>query len=289
MTQALLPGGQIAKLERLIHNGKTGLLKITFNRNEAVLCLERGQIGYLFYKGIKGLLALSQLCKDLQHHQGLIKTHFDPVPVSGNDPFLSLTETVLMRLKGSGQYVTQSDIRTDNGHLAPIPGVLLTDNIKSILQNTLGKVVGSHSRDICRQVFQTTRTLRVAVEALANEMEDEMLAQTFRDSVREQIAALDPSEFSFGADELSKAEVNAAARAGVVLNDGIRTMIADVLPLFVGQRAQTMCQDVFASTTTLRAALDHLTSQMNNPESARQFIDLVRKRLVTLESHETAA
>ena len=289
MSESVLPAAHIAKLERLIHTAKTGLLKISFNANDAVLCLERGEVGYIFYKGVKGLAALSLLCDDLKVNQGLVKSYFDNIPVSGNDPYLPLTETVLKRLKGSGEHATQTDIVTANGQLAPIPGVLLTDNIKLILQNTLEKVVGPLSEKICDDVFQTTRTLRVAVEALANELTDPILAQTFRDSVRAQIASLSPADFSFGADELSRAEVSASAKAGVELNGRIRAMIEEILPLFVGTRSGSLCADVFAKTTTLRAAIDHITAEMPNPTSAVQFKDLVRKRLVAMEQQESAA
>lgn len=284
MSHGVLPSNQIAKIERLIDAGKTGLLTLSFNANNAVLCLEKGEIGYIFYKGGKGLSALSMLCDDLAKHRGFVKSHFDNVPVSGNDPFLPLTETVLNRLKGCNRLTTQTDIATDAGHLAPIPGVLLTDNIKKILENTLQKVVGSLASEICKDVFKTTRTLRVAVEALANELPDPALAHTFRDSVRTQLAALSSEQFSFGADEFSKAEINAAAKAGVELTNEIREMIEDVLPLFMGPKASTVCSSVFARTTTLRAAIDHITADMPNPVSAAQFKDVVRKRLMTLES-----
>ena len=81
-----------------------------------------------------------------------------------------------------------------------------------------------------------------------------------------------------------KAEISASAKAGVSLNDDIRAMIEDVLPLFMGPRAGEVCNSVFSRTTTLRAAIDHITADMPNPVSAEQFKDVVRKRLTALES-----
>lgn len=284
MGQGMLPSNQIAKIERLIDTGKTGLLTLSFNANDAVMCLENGEIGYIFYKGGKGLSALSQLCDDLSQHRGFVKSHFDDVPVSGNDPFLPLTETVLNRLKGSDRQSTQTDIATDAGHLAPIPGVLLNDDIKQMLEKTLETTVGTLAKAICNDVFKTTRTLRVAVEALASELSDPALAHTFRESVRAQLGKISSQQFSFGADEFSKAEIKASAKAGISLNDEIRAMIEDVLPLFLGQQANAICTEVFARTTTLRAAIDHITANMSNPMSAEQFKDVIRKRLMLLES-----
>lgn len=285
MGQGMLPSNQIAKIERLIDSGKTGLLTLSFNSNDAVLCLEEGEIGYIFYKGGKGLAALSQLCTDLSQHRGFVKSHFDDVPVSGNDPFLPLTETVINRLKGSNQqHQTQTDIATDSGHLAPIPGVLLNDEIRSMLEDTLQTIVGPLAGPICDDVFRSTRTLRVAVEALATELAEPALARAFRDSVRSQLSGLSSHQYSFGADEFSKAEIKASAKAGISLNDEIRAMIEDILPLFLGPKAAYVCTDVFSQTTTLRAAIDHITANMSNPISAEQFKGIVRKRLLTLES-----
>ena len=290
MNDRLLPAALLGRLDKLVGARRTGLLTLSRNGENAVFGLEKGEIGYVFYKGQKGLSALATFCADLRANPGLVKLSFDAVPVSGNEPFLPLTQTVMSRFKGLElQVETQTDITTADGQLAPIPGVLLNQALKTLLTQQMEKHIGAVAASVCGEVFGSTRTLRVAVEALAAELSDPRAQQTFRDAVRDEVAAMDQQQFSFGVDRISTVEVSASAKSGIELSDEIRTMIREILPLFMGPQAGTMCNEVFAQTATLRAAVDHIVTEMSNPVAAQQFKEVVRKRLLSLENRAPAA
>ena len=279
----ILPAQHIAKLEQLIAEGQTGLLTMSFDGKIAVFSLENGEIGYIFFRGKKGLAALSLLCDELMGQPlGAIRVGFDSVPVAGKEPFLPITETVLNRLKVSNQQTLQNDIVTDTGNLAPIPGVLLNTDIEKGVQSALEDLIGPLAFPVCAEVFRATRTLRVAVETLANELPDGELGKEFKRLVRIKLADVDPSQFTFGADVLTKAEVTASAKIGIPLTEEVKDLIGSILPLFMGPRANAICQEVFARTTTLRAAIDHITTEISTPLAAEQFKETMRKRLPRL-------
>ena len=283
MSLSILPAQHIAKLEQLISEKQTGLLTMSFGGKIAVFSLDRGEIGYIFFRGKKGLAALSLLCQELADNAtSAIRFSFDNVPVAGNEPFLPMTETVLNRLKDADVHSVQTDVITESGNLAPIPGVLLSGELQITVSECLQSVIGPIAKQVCTDVFKTTKTLRVAIEALAAELPDDDLAVQFKSDVRRAIEELDERKLTYCTNELPTAEIVASAKVGIVLTDDIKSLIREILPLFMGAKANSICTEVFNHTTTLRAAIDHITTHILTPLAAQQFKETVRSKLVKL-------
>lgn len=279
MNGHLIPLKQIDRLERLVLMKKTGVLTMSVNNKAALLSLENGEIGYIFFRGRKGIAALSLLNEELSTADTeSIELSFDAVPVLSTDNFISLTEFFLNSLKGVQKTTTQNDIVTDSGALAPIPGVLLTDRIKKIITQVLVELVGPVGEEACIHAFQTTRTLRVAIDVLAAELDTVEMAATFKARLREQLLPLQKNGYVFCVNEISKAEISASARAGLLLTEETRAMLDELLPKFLTPPEIEACRKVLRHTDSLRAAVDHISSQIKDPAAMKKFVNTVREK-----------
>jgi hypothetical protein len=252
---------------------------MSINGKAALLSLENGEIGYIFFKGRRGLAALALLSKELlSAGPESIQLSFDAVSVISTDNFLPLTEAVLNRLKGSIQTSTQNDVVTDTGALAPIPGVLLTAQIRKLIVSTLVELIGPMAREICLEVFQTTKTLRVAIDALSAELSDTELVSAFKKRIRLKLSPLQRTGYIFCVNELSKAEISASARAGMLLTEEVREMLSEMLPEFLPSDEVVNCRELLKKTDSLRAAVDHISTRIADPSAIRKFQQAIREK-----------
>jgi hypothetical protein len=253
----------IDRLEKLVRMKKTGSLTMSINGKAALLSLENGEIGYIFFKGRRGLAALSLLSEELRlAGPHAVQMSFDTVSVISTDNFLPLTEAVMNRLKGVERTSTQSDIVTDAGALAPIPSVLLTDRIKYHLSEIVVELTGPVGTEICSEVFKATQTLRVAIDAITSELPDTETALAFKNRVRRRLLPLQKAGFRFCVNEISKTEISASARAGMLLTEEVREILEAVLPDFLTPDEVHACRHILKKTDSLRAAVDLITTQI---------------------------
>ena len=140
----------------------------------------------------------------------------------------------------------------------------------------MAEYLGPEARVICDEVFDSTQTLRVAIDRLMAELEHEAERQQFAITVRERIEHLKSSGYAFGLNELSKAELNASAHAGRLLTDDIKTKLKETLPKFLDAATVAQSAAILDNTRNLRAAIDHIMTQIPNPNAARQFQRVIR-------------